>query len=107
MFYKDQLVEITELDLILFNYYFPSGREKKISFSGIEKIFVYPCTFRKGTWRIWGTGNFRTWFPFDGNRMKRDKVFYMILKKRWVRIGFTVENFDRVYRIFSEKGLIN
>lgn len=106
MVYKDQLLEINESRLILFNYYFPSGRAKKISFSEIEKIFVYPCTFRTGKWRIWGTGNFRTWFPLDGNRMKRDKVFYMILKNKWVRIGFTVENFDEVFVILSGKGFI-
>jgi hypothetical protein len=107
MVYKDHLIEINELELILFNYYFPGGREKRISFSEIEKIIVYPCTFWTGKWRIWGTGDFRTWFPLDGKRMKRDKVLYMILKKRWVRIGFTVENFDIVYRIFSDKDLIN
>jgi hypothetical protein len=31
----------------------------------------------------------------------------MILKNQWVRIGFTVENIDMVYSIFSEKGFIN
>ena len=107
MRYKDHLIEINDLYLILFHYYFPSGREKRISLTQIEKILIYPCNVLTGKWRIWGSGNLITWFPLDIKRMKRDKVFYMILKNQRVRIGFTFENFDMVYSILSEKGFIN
>ncbi len=43
-----------------------------------------------GKYRFYGTGDFRTWFP-PGNRVSRDKIFIMKLKKKNFRADFYPE----------------
>ncbi|MCX6151752.1 MAG: hypothetical protein NTX22_14610 [Ignavibacteriales bacterium] len=106
LLYIDKLISISNDEIVLFNYYFPSAASKKIRFSEILKIETRELTIATGKWRIWGTGDFRTWFPRDYKRSKRDKVFFIFLKTKWIRIGFTVENSAEVIRIFKEKKLL-
>lgn len=103
--YRDKLVAITPDHLVFRHYYFPVG-SKKISFEDIESVETLKPTLFSGKWRIHGTGDFRTWFPLDAKRPTRDVIFIMTLRRRWWRIGFTVERSDKVRRIFEEKGLM-
>ena len=103
--YQDKLIEISDASVLLKNYYYPSLKPKEIAFSSIESIIVKQPSIWTGKWRLHGTGNFRTWFPLDNARNKRDKIFFMTLKEKWVRIGFTAENSEPVEKIFREKGL--
>lgn len=106
MIYQDNLVAIAEDKIIFENYYFPSGKQKVVRLSDIERIEVRKPTIWNGKWRIHGTGNFKTWFPADNNRPRRDRIFIAKLRGRWVDIGFTVEDGEQVERIFREKNLL-
>ncbi len=62
---------------------------------------------KTGKYRYQGTGDIRTWYPLDIARNKRDKIFFLFLKNKWVRIGFTVENSEAIEKYFKEKGLLS
>ena len=104
--YADRLVSITENAITFMRYYYPSRKSKVVRFADIESIAVKPLTIWNGKWRLHGTGSFKTWYPEDMNRPKRDKVFFASLKNQWVNIGFTVENSNRVEEIFRRKNLL-
>lgn len=103
--YTDNLVEISNDSILFRHYYFPVG-SKKINLNDIKKIEILNPTLTHGKWRIHGTGDFRTWFPLDTKRPKRDMIFIIFFHKRWWRTGFTVENSNKVRQIFMDKGLI-
>ena len=72
--YSDSLVEIKS-DSILFRRYSFFERDRLVLFSDIEKIVVKKATIWNGKFRFHGTGDFKTWFPKDFQRYKRDKIF--------------------------------
>ena len=103
--YADSLVEISDDSILLKRYYFPVGA-RRIKLSGIEQISVQNPTFTTGRYRLWGSGDLRTWFPMDLQRPRRTKIFIIRLRKKWRRIGFTVEDEAMVERIFRERQLL-
>lgn len=104
--YSDKLISITDNEIIFEDYYFPILKKKVVQFSNIERIVVKKPTIWNGKWRWQGTGNFKTWFPLDSNRHKRDRIFLATLKNQWVNIGFTVEDGEQVEKILKDKNLI-
>ena len=104
--YEDHLIIIEDDSLTLKNYYFSTMSYKKILFASLEKISDYEPSLLRGKWRIQGTGDFRTWYPADSIRYKRDKIFVIIYKNKWMRSAFTVENSNYVKEILAERGLI-
>jgi hypothetical protein len=104
--YSDSLVTITG-ESILFKRYNIFERDRLISFSDIEKIIVKKPSIWNGKFRFHGSGDFHTWFPRDFQRYKRDKIFCALIRDKWWRIGFTVEDSATVIKIFQEKGLID
>jgi hypothetical protein len=60
--YKDSLIEITDTGLTLHRYYFPFG-DRYFAFDEFEEIEVLAPSIWRGRWRIWGSGDLRTWFP--------------------------------------------
>jgi hypothetical protein len=103
--YSDKLVEVTS-DTILFRvYYFPFGK-KQFNWSDIESIEITEPTLLNGKYRIHGSGDFKTWFPRDGKRPTREKIFIINLHNKRRRIGFTVENTVKVITIFKSKELL-
>jgi len=105
--YQDKLIEITDQEVVFHRYYFPFGGDKHVPFSHIESIQVRQPSFFGGSWRIWGSGDFLTWFPLDGRRPSRDKIFLASLRNSYRRIGFTVEDSQTVASILRERGLIH
>jgi hypothetical protein len=103
--YSDSLVKITGKSILFRRYGFFEG-DRLVQFSEIEKIVVKKPSIWNGRLRFHGTGDFKTWFPKDFQRYKRDKIFFASLRHKWWRIGFTVENSATVLKIFQEKGLI-
>jgi hypothetical protein len=103
--YSDSLVEVKD-NSILFRRYGFFERDRLVLFSDIEKIVVKKATIWNGKFRFHGTGDFKTWFPRDFQRYKRDKIFIAFIRYKWWRIGFTTEDSDAIMRIFREKGLI-
>ena len=104
--YQDALIEITDQEIIFRRYYFPTGTDKRVPLADIEGIEIrQPSTF-VGKYRIWGTGDLRTWYPYDRHRSSRDKIFRATVRGSRVRIGFTVERPDEVIQIFKARGLL-
>jgi hypothetical protein len=103
--YSDRLIEISA-DSILFRwYYFPAGA-KRLKLSDVERVVVQTPTLSTGKYRLQGSGGLRTWFPMDRQRPHRSKIFVMILRNKWRRIGFTVEDESAVERILRERQLL-
>ena len=103
--YSDGLVTITDNALVFHNYYF-YGINRKVPIRDIEKIVIKEPTSLNGKWRVWGTGNFGTWFPLDIHRPQRDRIFYATLKNQELKIGFTVKDSSIVEDIFRRMNLI-
>jgi hypothetical protein len=105
--YKDGLIEITDQEVVFHRYYFPFGGDKHVPLSRIENVQARPPSFFGGSWRIWGSGDFRTWFPLDGARPNRDRIFVASLRDSSRRIGFTVEDSQKVMSVLKERGLLH
>jgi hypothetical protein len=99
--YSDKLVEINDDSILVRDYYYPFGN-KRVSFGDVESIVVKKPSLLSGKYRYYGTGDFRTWFPPD-NRTSRDKIFIIKIKKKWWRIGLTVENSQTVFNLIKDK----
>ncbi|MEN6318915.1 MAG: hypothetical protein ABFD82_09215 [Syntrophaceae bacterium] len=106
MIYHDNLISITQQEIIFHHYYFPTEKEKVVRLADIECITVEQPTIWNGKWRLHGTGNFKTWYPRDWKRPKRDRIFFAKLKNQWVDIGFTVEDGNQVEKLLKERKLI-
>jgi hypothetical protein len=104
--YADKLISITNNDIIFYNYYFPTGKSKHVKIDDIECITVLKPTLKNGKWRIWGTGNFKVWFPKDTDRPQRDRIFIATLKNQRFTIGFTVEDGDTFDNLLRSKKFI-
>jgi hypothetical protein len=104
MLYEDSLVEISRDSILFRNYYFPFG-SRRVLMSHIASFEARDPTLLNGKWRIHGTGDFRTWFPRDWERPRRDKIFILHLTDSRRRIGFTVEDSKAVYSLLKELGL--
>ena len=99
--YSDKLIEISETSVLIRKYYFPFG-SKRVNIVDIEDVTAYKPTLISGKYRYWGTGDFRTWYP-PNHRSKRDRIFIMKLKKKWWRIGFTVEDSQTVLNLLENQ----
>jgi hypothetical protein len=104
--YKDKLIEVTDEGITFHRYYFPFG-DRSIPFAQIERVEVGSPSVIDGSWRLWGTGDFRTWFPLDGERPKRDRIFVATVRDSSRRIGFTVEDAPQVERVLRERRLLH
>ncbi len=104
--YADSLVSISTDSITFFHYYFPIMTSRRVAFADIDHITVHRATLHTGSWRIWGSGNLRTWFLLDTSRPSRDVIFCAIVRGRGMNIGFTVENSARVQEILAGKGLL-
>lgn len=102
--YSDKLVEIAEDSILVKDYYYPFG-DKRVHFDNIESIIVQKATFLSGKYRYYGSGDFRTWFPPD-NRTSRDKIFTIKIKKKWWRVGLTVENSETVLSLLKNRCMV-
>jgi hypothetical protein len=103
--YADSLVEISADTILFRRYYFPIGT-RRLKLSDIERVIIQTPTFATGKYRLQGSGGWRTWFPMDLQRPKRSKIFLLILRNKWRRIGFTVEDEAAVERILRERQLL-
>ncbi len=102
--YADKLIEITENSILFKSYYFPFG-SKRMELSDIDYVEVTKPTLLSGKWRIHGSGDFRTWFARDLKRPKRDRLFIIHLRNRWRRIGFTVEDSNRLINVLKDRNI--
>lgn len=106
LLYSDRLIWITDDSITFLNYSFPTLSSRKVLFADIDHICVKKNSLGTGKWRLWGSGDFRTWFPLDGDRPSRDRIFHATLKTQGMNIGFTVVDSPRVISILKEKDLL-
>ena len=99
--YSDKLIEVRDDSILIRKYYFPFG-SRRVNLADIGNITAYKPTLLSGAYRYWGTGDFHTWYPPD-NRSKRDRIFIMVLRKKWWRIGFTVEDSQTFMDVLENK----
>lgn len=104
--YKDRPVEITDQEVIFRHYHLPFGNDRHVSVNQIERFQARPSSFWGGSWRIWGSGELQTWFPLDGTRRSRDRIFMNLLRGRSRRIGFTVERSSEAAKVLKDVGLL-
>jgi hypothetical protein len=102
--YSDSLVEVSQTGIQFRYYYYPIGT-KFVRFSDILRLEKRPPTLSNGKWRLWGTGDFRTWFPKDWRRPQRSCIFLLRLATQKTRIGFSVENPEKFMEVIKSKGL--
>ena len=103
--YRDRRVEITDACVIFHQYYFPFG-SRRIDFSQIE--FITKAKYRQinGKWTIVGTGLFCTWFPHYPSCLEKKSIFVLKEKGQFMRIGFAVEDPEKVLSIFRKKNIL-
>jgi hypothetical protein len=90
--YEDSLVVLTSASLLLKRYYFPTLKPKLMSLAEVQRIEILCPNLRTGRFRLWGSGDLRTFYPLDIGRPKRDRLFRLKQRDKRVRIGLTVEN---------------
>lgn len=104
--YVDSLVRISNDSITFLHYSFPLLSPRRVLFADIDHISVKEPSLFTGKWRIWGSGDLRTWYPLDTGRPSRDRIFHVTLKTRGMNIGFTAEHSVRVFSLLREKGLL-
>jgi len=103
--YSDKLIEISSNTILFRQYYFPIGA-RRLNLTDIERVVMRTPTLVTGKYRLQGSAWLRTWFPMDRQRPKRSKIFILILRNKWRRIGFTVEDEAAVERILQARQLL-
>ena len=104
--YQDSLITLTDKAIVFHSYYFPFGGDKRVPLEQIEYIRVREVKASTGKFRLWGTSDFRTWYPRDLQRSSRDCIFSASLRNRFRRIGFTVENAEPFTKLLKARGLL-
>ncbi|HYW91208.1 MAG TPA: hypothetical protein VFA95_01880 [Gammaproteobacteria bacterium] len=104
--YSDRLIEITDEEIEFRGYYFPVAGSRFVPWSRIDSVHARRPSVFAGSWRLWGSGDFRTWFAWDPGRPRRDRIFVAAVRGGYWNIGFTVEDSGRVAEILRERALL-
>jgi len=94
--YSDRLIEITDEEIVFRGYYLPVAGSRFVPLDRIGSVRVLRPSLFRGSWRIWGSGDFRTWFTWDPGRPGRERIF----------VGFTVEDSARATEVLLELGVL-
>ena len=103
--YSDGLVKLTEEAICFRHYYFPVGGSKSIPLVDVIRIEQRSPTLLNGKWRLWGTSDFRRWFPVDWSRPKRDAIFFLVRSGGKKSIGFTVKDTREFIEALKKSGV--
>jgi hypothetical protein len=104
--YADSLVSLSDREIRLAGYYFPTGSSKTVQLEEVERIDALAPGLWRGSYRIWGSGDLRTWFPCDGLRPQRDTIFILKRRGRMLQIGFTVEDSAGFKQVLRQLGML-
>lgn len=102
--YSDALIEVSEESILFRNYYYPFG-SKPFPVSNIERILYYTPRWWSGKWRIYGSGDLRTWCPLDWKRPSREIMFIVFPTRGWWRVGFTAEDSGKAAGALRDAGI--
>lgn len=100
--YEDKFVRITDEAIEIKEYTFMK-KSRIVPFTEISKLLVKKATVLNGRYRALGTGDFFIWFAYDDRRFERDCLFFMTVKNRYWRIGFSVEDPEVFTRIMTHR----
>ncbi len=100
--YDDKYVKITDEAVEIKEYTFMK-KSRIVPFDEIGKIVVKRATAWNGRYRTLGTGEFFIWFAYDDRRFEKDCLFFMTVKGKYWRIGFSVEDPEVFTRIMTYK----
>lgn len=104
--YSNRLLEITDDEVVFHGDYFPVAGNRYLPWSRIGSVSVRRSSALGGRWRIWGSGDFRTGFPWDPLRPRRDRIFVASVRGGYWKSGFTTEDSARVAEILCDRGLL-
>jgi hypothetical protein len=102
--YSDHLVGLTNDSILHRDFFYPFG-SKRVVFSTIDHALVTRPTLWTGNYRLYGTGDLRTWFGPDKSRSPRDRIFVIHRKRGWWRMGFTAVDSAAVEKMLRAGGL--
>jgi hypothetical protein len=97
--YDDGNIACDEAGLIVRRYY-PWG-PKTIPYASIRSVTRRPLTRVRGKWRIWGSGDLKHWWNFDGSRPKKDMALDIDAGAH-IHPTITPDDPDTVDRILTE-----
>ena len=103
--YSDNLVTLTESSITFHHYYSPFKSNRTVFFQDIERIVIREPSVLTGKWRLWGSSDLSTWFPYDSHRPSRDRIFRAHIRTGGMNVGFTVEDPLMVTAILRKKGI--
>lgn len=104
--YSDGLITISANYIVFHHYGFFTSRT--VPLVEINAIRVQRPSLDNGRWRVSGTSDFKTYFPSDILRFRRDTIFVAEMKSTdSYNIGFTVKDSGAVRRILQELGLLH
>lgn len=101
--YSDCTVECDDEAITIRNYYFP-GVSKRIPYSRIREVTSRSMSLWSGRLRLWGTGDFRHWYPLDTTRAAKHTAI-IIDKGDAIRAVVTPDDSAAVLRILRDKML--
>lgn len=81
-------------------WYYLSGA-KRIPYRAIRSAQAFPLGRIRGKWRLWGTGDFRSWYHLDGARPGKEFGIKIDTGSR-VHPCVTPDDVDAVTRILAE-----
>jgi hypothetical protein len=83
--YRDGRIECTDTGIRIRGYYFPWGT-KTIPYTSIRSLDRFALSALRGSWRIWGSGDFKHWANLDPRRPKKSTGFTVDLGGRVVPV---------------------
>jgi len=83
--YRDARIECTDTAVRVRGYYFPWGT-KTIPYASVRSLDRFTLTALRGSWRIWGSGDFKHWANLDPGRPKKSVGFFVDLGRRVVPV---------------------
>jgi hypothetical protein len=99
--YKDNSISITDQDITIRTYYFPSGQSKVIAWRDIKSISVQPLTLTNGKYRMWGMGLRPYWFNSDWRANKR--FMFVINTGHFIKAAMTPDDFEAAKKAIETK----
>ena len=102
--YADRLVQLTPEAIRIPWFHFPCGT-KRVRLADIERVEILPSRLATGTYRIWGSGDLRTWFGLDWRRPSRKWIYVFHVRSKWKRVGLTVEDNERFQAALQANGI--
>lgn len=105
--FRDRKLEICKEYVIIRDYYGPRI-DKKLRISDIDCVWVEKLTWLSGKLRMWGSGTFRRWAPFDLGREAKDRALIIRRKSGLIKeITITLDNEDPTKASELLNGLIS